>query len=171
MYMGTVMMMLILVVQGVWTTMCCVLKLFEYGEKMNDWDRLVSTTSYLFYWAARLRGDNAGGDQSRELVARDLATTFWLRVAMPDTNKAALEGRLKHLSPMQHPRYPDMLVVVGRAVAGLRHHFQKDFLPILISGTRTAYLIMLWAHCEDHAGVDVSCKLLGLWVGDHLPGE
>lgn len=133
-----------------------VLKLFGYGEKTNDWRRLISTTSYLFYWAARVKGDSARGAESRELVARDLATTFWLRVAMPDTNKAALEGRLKHLSPMQHPRYPDMLVVVGRAAAGLRHHFQKDFLPILISGTRTSYLVMLWAHNEDHGGVDVS---------------
>ena len=74
---------------------------------------LINSTSYLFYWVAG------------SLVARDLATIFWLRVAMPKTNRAALEGRLKHLSPMQHPKCADMLVVVGRASAGLKHHFQR----------------------------------------------
>ena len=37
-----------------------VLKLFEYGKKTNDWKRLVSTTSYLFYWAARVKGPVQG---------------------------------------------------------------------------------------------------------------
>ena len=75
---------------------------------------------------------------------------------MPETNRAAVQGRLKHLSPMQHTKYPDMLVVVGRATAGLQHYFQRDYLPIVMSITRTGYLIMLWAHNNDHGGVDIT---------------
>ena len=67
---------------------------------------------------------------------------------------------------MQHPKYSDMLVVVGRSVSGLKQYFQKDYLPILMSSTRTAWLVMLWAHCEDHAGVDVTLQtsLQVAWV-------
>ena len=89
-------------------------------------------------------------------MARELAEIFWLRVAMPETNRAAIAGKLKHLSPLQHSMYPDMLVVVGRAVTGFKQFFQKSYLPILMSGTRTAFLIMLWAHNLDHAGVDIT---------------
>ena len=75
---------------------------------------------------------------------------------MPATNQAAGEGKLKHLSPMKHAKYQDMLVVVGRAVQGLQNLFQRDYLPIILAKTRTAYLVMLWAHTMDHAGVDVT---------------
>ena len=47
-------------------------------------------------------------------------------------------------------------MVTGRAVSGFQQYFQKDYLPILMSKTRTAFLIMLWAHSVDHAGVDVT---------------
>ena len=79
-------------------------------------------------------------------MAEDLPVMFWLRVAVPATNKAAAEGKLRNLNPKQHFKYPDMLVVVGRAVAGFQNMFQKEFLPILMAKTRTAWLIMLWAH-------------------------
>ena len=75
---------------------------------------------------------------------------------MPETNRAAVQGKLKQLSPRQHCKYPDMLVVVGRAAPGMQSLFQREYLPIIMSTTRTAYLVMLWAHCVDHAGVDVS---------------
>ena len=82
--------------------------------------------------------------------------TFWLRVAMPATNLAASEGKLRQLNPKQHHKHPDILVVVGRAVAGFQNMFKKDYLPIIMAKTRTAWLIMVWAHCQDHAGVDTS---------------
>ena len=130
-----------------------VLDHFDHGWKTNNWEKLVKVTSSLFYWLAKERSD---GVKSVELVARDMAVTFWLRVAMPATNKAAMEGKLKHITPFQHEKYPDMLVVVGRAVSGFQQYFQKDYLPILMSNTRTAFLIMLWAHSVDHSGVDVT---------------
>ena len=90
------------------------------------------------------------------MVAKDMSVTFWMRVAMPETNRAAVQGKLKHLSPRQHSKYPDMLVVVGRAAPGMQSLFKREYLPIIMSTTRTAYLVMLWAHCVDHAGFDVS---------------
>ena len=89
-----------------------------------------------------------------KVLARDMAITFWVRVAMPATNKALLQGRLKHLSPMKHTKYEDMVVVVGRASKGFQQLFQKEYLPVIMSSTRTAWLIMMWAHNQDHSGVD-----------------
>ena len=130
-----------------------VVKYFDFGRKTNDWEKLVKKTSFLFKWLA---GVQCGGDQSSDLIAREMAVTFWMRVAMPATNKAAAAGKLKHLSPMQHSRYPDMLVVVGRVSQGFQSLFQKEYLPILMSSTRTAWLVMVWAHCLDHTGVDLT---------------
>ena len=67
-----------------------VVKHFDFGRTTNDWDRLVKKTSFLFKWLA---GVQCGGDQSGDLVAREMAVTFWMRVAMPATNKAADEGQ------------------------------------------------------------------------------
>ena len=131
-----------------------VLEHFDHGRKTNDWEKLIRSTSFLFLWVARIKVD--GEFQLVDLKARDMATIFWIRVAMPATNKAAMEGKLKHLSPKQHGLYPDMLVVVGRAAAGMQHHFQKEYLPIIMAKTRTAWMIMLWSHCQDHAGVDIT---------------
>ena len=73
---------------------------------------------------------------------------------MPATNQALPQGRLKHLSPMKHTKYEDMVVVVGRASKGFKQLFQKEYLPVIMSSTRTAWLIMMWAHSQDHSGVD-----------------
>ena len=140
-----------------------VLQRFDYGRKTNSWEKLVRSTSYLFFWFAKVRSSD---ELPVQLIAKDMAVDFWFRVAMPATNKAAVEGRLKHLSPMQHVKYPDMLVVVGRAVKGLQLNYQKEYLPILMSKTRVAWLIMLWSHCLDHGGVDttVQTSLQLAWV-------
>ena len=48
-----------------------------------------------------------------------MADNFWMRVAMPATNKAdGTAGKLKHLSPIQHSEFMNMLVVVGRVSQG-----------------------------------------------------
>ena len=75
---------------------------------------------------------------------------------MPATNKAGSQGKLKHLTPKKHDQYDDVIVVTGRAVEGLRHYLQKDFLPVIMASTRTASLVTLWAHDRDHSGVDVT---------------
>ena len=60
-------------------------------------------------------------------MAEDMAVKFWLRVAMPATNLAASQGKLKTLNPRQHHKYPDMLVVIGRAVAGFQNLFKSSY--------------------------------------------
>ena len=70
----------------------------------------------MFYCFAKV---SRFGNLPVEVVARDMALNFWVRSAMPATNKAALEGKLKNLSRMRHAEYPDMLVVVGRVEQGL----------------------------------------------------
>ena len=57
---------------------------------------------------------------------------------------------------MKHARYQDMLVVVGRASKGFKKLFQRDYLPIIMATTRTAWLVMLWAS-------DISSDSLGSW--------
>ena len=103
-----------------------VLKHFDYWRKTNDWDRLIRNTGYLFQWLASVQ---FGEGQSSDMLAKEMSVIFWMRVAMPATNRAAVQGKLKHLSPMKHSRYPDMLVVVGRAAPGLQSLFQKEYLP------------------------------------------
>ena len=64
------------------------------------------------------------------------------------------EDLAQHLSPMKHTKYEDMVVVVGRASKGFKQLFQKEYLHVIMSSTRTAWLIMMWAHSQDHSGVD-----------------
>ena len=68
----------------------------------NDWEELIRSTTFKFYWVAKCRCKRNKSDLSVDLMARELAEIFWLRVAMPETNKAAIAGKLKHLSPLQH---------------------------------------------------------------------
>ena len=128
-----------------------VLKYFKFGYITNDWEILLRKTATLYHWRAKVL--NKKGISVRE---RDMAEMFWMRAAMPATNKAGLEGKLKHLTPKKHDIFEDVVVVTGRALEGLRHYLQKDFLPVLMASTRTAQLITLWAHTRDHAGVDVT---------------
>ena len=60
---------------------------------------------------------------------------------MKDTGAAADNGKLKSLFTEERE---GMIVVVGRAKHGLRKLFGKEYLPVLVSKSRIAYLIMLW---------------------------
>ena len=128
-----------------------VLKMFEHGHITNDWEKLVRKTALLFRWRDTLHL------KERELLSeKEQAKMFWIRVAMPATNQAGLEGKLKHLTAKKHDIHEDVIVVTGRALEGMRHYLQRDYLPVIMSSTRTAKLITLWAHNCDHAGVDIT---------------
>ena len=128
-----------------------VLKYFDYGYSTNDWDKLVRKTGMLFRWRAKVLRK-----KGRLVNEKDMAEMFWMRVAMPATNLAGSEGKLEHLTPRKHDEYDDVIVVTGRALEGMKHYLHKDYLPVIMSCTRTAQLVILWAHCQDHAGVDVT---------------
>ena len=125
---------------------------FQYGHFTNDLEKLDHKTSLLFCWFIRVHSKEASSPR----LAEKLAVIFWVRAAMPLTNLAASEGRLKHLNPKQHPDYPDLLVVTGRVSLDRKVGFHGEFLPILMSQFRTAWLIMVWAHNQDHAGIDTT---------------
>ena len=103
----------------------------------------------------------------KEVLAQEMVWIFWMRVAMPETNKALTQGKLKNLSPKRHAKYKDVLVVVGRAVTGIQnfflweklpaHHYEQnqDSLPSDVVGTRIRpwrgrhYLSDQFASCLD----------------------
>ena len=128
-----------------------VLNHFKFGYITNDWDKLLRMTAMLFRWRVRVLAK-----KGILVTSKDMAEMYWMRVAMPATNKAGAQGKLKHLTPKKHDQYDDVIVVTGRAIEGLRHYLQRDFLPVIMSSTRTAHLVVLWAHDRDHAGVDVT---------------
>ena len=94
----------------------------------------------------------------------DCARMFWIRVASPATMEAHKQGRLRNLSPLIHDENPDVLVLRGRAMDGLKSFFHSEALPILMSTTRLAYLLMLWAHNKDHTAVDMTLMTVTQWV-------
>ena len=75
------------------------------------------------------------------------AEQVWYRYAMKETREAQQNGKLKHLYLEERK---GIIVVVGRAKAGLQKLFGKDCLPVLMSRSRVAVLIMLWAHYHNH---------------------
>ena len=75
---------------------------------------------------------------------------------MKETRTAAAKGKLKSLYVEEKD---DMLLVVGRANADIQKLFGKNFLPIIMGITRVAYLIMLWAHKENHDGRDITMSI------------
>ena len=117
----------------------------------NDWIRLVRRTQLLlfpFYNKMQQFTSDAS------LIER--AKRLWFLSAMPDTIKALTAGKLRELDV----RTVDGLQVIqGRAAAGLQKYFGAGHLPVIMASSRVAYLIMLHAHCIDHAGRDITISM------------
>ena len=92
-------------------------------------------------------------DEAAGLV---IAERVWFRHTMVETATAIENGKLKHLCTVERE---DLIVVVGRAKTGLHKFFGKDFLPVIMGTTRIAYLIMLWAHTQNHDARDVTMSI------------
>ena len=126
-----------------------VLKHFDYGFVTNSWTKLLKKTGMLFKWRLIVMKT-----ESLTVETKAAAEVFWMRAAMPATWEAGRQGKLRDLTPVRHHAYNDLLVVKGRAIEGMKAMYGVEYLPILMSTTRTAELVMLWAHDQDHAGVD-----------------
>ena len=51
----------------------------------------------------------------------------------------------------------NMLVIRGRAQAGMREVFGTDYLPVLMASERVAVLVMVKSHSDcDHKSVDIT---------------
>ena len=148
-----------------------VLRWLQYGHITNSWDKLLRKTGSLYRWAqiVEARKRAPGELYAPARGERDSALMFWIRAASPATQKARADGRLKNLTPLQHDKYPEVLVVKGRAMEGLKTFFHQEFLPIVMAETRVGYLILLWAHEQDHGGVDITCMTATqvAWIPGH----
>ena len=96
--------------------------------------------------------------QSRQCTSNHLndAKHLWFVSAMPETVAAQAAGKLRELDIQE---LNGLKVIRGRASTGLQHFFGSKYLPVIMNSTRVAYLIMLNAHCQDHAGRDVTMAM------------
>ena len=113
----------------------------------NDWEKLIKRTQTLLIPFLHRRGihDNA--------AMLDIAENLWFRQAMSSTRQAANEKKLTSLLVEEKD---GLVVVVGRAQSGIHKLLGKEYLPVIMRKTRVAYLIMLWAHKENHDARDLT---------------
>ena len=114
----------------------------------NDWNKLIRITQNLLKWFYVVRVP--------KFTATDIlqhSRRLWFLSAMPETNAASNEGRLKELNVKNDN---GIIVIQGRASIGMKQFFGQANLPVIMGSTRIAYLIMLDAHKQDHAGKDIT---------------
>ena len=116
----------------------------------NDWNRLIERT-VLFMEPFLSRRDVSSKSEKLEAAER-----AWFLHAMKDTKVAEKSGRLSNLFCEEKD---GMVVVVGRAKHGMQKFFGKEFLPVIVSSSRVAFLIMLWAHNVNHDGRDITMSI------------
>ena len=118
----------------------------------NDWDRLVQRSQILLKGAQILLKLVIDSDAIR----LELAEKLWFRSAMKETITALEAGRLKNLNVEEKD---GLIVVAGRAKSGIQRFVGKNYLPVLIGSSRVAFLIMLWAHKQNHDAIDVTTSI------------
>ena len=116
----------------------------------NEWDRLIARTVIFMEPFLNKRGVSS---KSEKIQA---AERVWFIHAMKDTRIAAESGKLGHLFCEERD---GMVVVVGRAKQGMQKFFGKEFLPVIVGSSRVAFLIMLWAHMQNHDARDVTMSI------------
>ena len=129
-----------------------VLEKFDYGYITNDFDKLIDMTEPLFRWLAGLRARKR--PDVLTLTSREMSVKFWYKMSMSSTREALAKGRLRELTVVEEG---SMLVIRGRAQAGMREVYGTDYLPVIMSSERIAVLIMLKSHSDcDHRSVDIT---------------
>ena len=116
----------------------------------NYWSKLIRKTQMVMLAVQAM--------QSRQCTSNHLndAKHLWFVSAMPETVAAQAAGKLRELDIQE---LNGLKVIRGRASTGLQHFFGSKYLPVIMNSTRVAYLIMLNAHCQDHAGRDVTMAM------------
>ena len=118
----------------------------------NDWDVLIHRTQILIKCAQAFSTLNI----DNEAIRIQLAEKLWFLDAMEMTRDANSNGRLSSLCAEERD---GLIVVCGRAKAGLQKFFGKDYLPVLMGRSRVAYLVMLWAHKQNHDARDITMSI------------
>ena len=114
----------------------------------NDWIKLIRYTQNLLKWFYIVHIDN-----HTETKILEHAKNLWFLSAMPETIEALNAGKLKELNVKNDK---GIIIIQGRASAGMKHFFGQDNLPVIMGDTRIAELIMLEAHYQDHAAKDIT---------------
>ena len=132
---------------------------FQHGHRTNSWARLIGATAKLFEFGAKtsklLRLPRQGARPGLT-CHQSSAERYWLLQATPATLDARQAGKLRSLTTYEED---GLVMVKGRAGAGLRAAFQRDALPVIMSCTRVAFLIVLAAHEKQHCGRDLTLHL------------
>jgi len=114
----------------------------------NDWNKLIRITQNLLKWYYRVL---IPGFAATDVLRH--ANRLWFLSVMPETKAAWKAGRLRELNVKEDD---GIIVVEGRASHGMRQFFGQTNLPVIMGSTRVAYLVMLEAHNQDHAGKDIT---------------
>ena len=88
---------------------------------------------------------------------------LWFLYSVSDTKIAANEGKLKSLLVEERE---GLVVVTGRVSKGMCKVLGKEYLPVLTSKCRVAFLIMLWAHNRNHDSRDITMSIANskVWI-------
>ena len=114
----------------------------------NSWNKLIRFTQVMLSWYHKTLVDN-----SNSTLTLQHARKLWFISAMPATITALKAGRLRELDIHQ---VDGVQVIQGRAASGMQKFFGQNSLPVIMGSTRVAFLIMLDANCQDHAGRDIT---------------
>ena len=114
----------------------------------NSWRRILCMTQNLLQWRYRVHFLGSPASTIQRHTQR-----LWFLSAMPATNVALKEGRLRELDIRDDN---GLKVIQGRASTGMKKFFGEGTLPVIMASTRVAHLIMLDAHYQDHAGKDIT---------------
>ena len=115
----------------------------------NYWDVLIQRTQILLLPLYEKRGC--------DVVSRfEKAEFLWFSYAMKETRQAQSDGRLKKLCTEERD---GLIVVVGRASAGLFRFCGKEYLPVVMAKSRVGVLLMLAAHYENHDDRDITMSI------------
>ena len=114
----------------------------------NYWSKLVRRTQNILLAVHKMQpGDMVSSSMVEE------AKRLWFLSAMGETVEAQNAGKLRELDLKD---VNGLKVICGRASVGMQNFLGSNYLPVIMASTRVAYLIMLDAHCKDHAGRDVT---------------
>ena len=123
----------------------------------NVWEKLIEKTRLLITWPMLMPFFNAKFGGSSISAQTEYAKLLWFRTMMQETKDAMSKGRLKELDVRE--REDGIMVMVGRAQHGLQNLFGTNSLPVIMSNTFVAELIMTSAHWKDHTGQDITMAM------------
>ena len=127
-------------------------RVFKDGFVTNDYDVLIKRSEPFFRLIAKIRAGQVDGVLT--LTSKELAVRYWFKVSMDATRVALAAGRLKELTILEQD---EMLVIRGRAAAGMLVLLGAEYLPVLMASERLSFLLMLKSHVESsHKSVDIT---------------